>query len=190
MTSFLVLVAVFFASIAWHEAGHALFALALTRGPVAVVVGWGPGLRLRIGRVAVCAGIVPCGGSCRHEEPRRARHTALIAAAGPLSSLLLGALAWRAYGSLDGTPRQAAAWFTIVNVGDGLVSAIPFYYTVRSVTDGMAIVRALWPGSRIALRPPPRERPWYSVSPALIALLLVMIAVTAYAVYLWETAPS
>jgi hypothetical protein len=77
-----------------HELGHAIAALALTRGPVVVQTGRRAFLTLRLARLTLALG--PGGlqaGACWHLAPQSRRAEAAIAAAGPLSSLLTAVLA-------------------------------------------------------------------------------------------------
>jgi hypothetical protein len=143
-------------SFAWHEAAHALFALALTRGPVLIVVGSGAGPRLRVGRLAVRVSAFPKGGVCVHEPTRHRYDRALIAAAGPISSLLLAAIAWYSHRFAE---PFTLFWFTFVwaavaNVATALGCAWPRYTQPATgsgeprPTDGMLVVRALRPDGR------------------------------------------
>src|SRR4051794_3791393 len=81
-------------ALAFHELGHALFALLITKGPVRLVVGLGLAVPMRIGRLTVKFGAIPIGGFCVHEAAERRGDQAMIAAAGPVFSLLFGALAY------------------------------------------------------------------------------------------------
>jgi hypothetical protein len=90
-----------------HELGHALAALALTRGPVVVQTGRRSFLTPRIGRLTLALG--PGGlqaGACWHLAPDTPRAEAIIAAAGPLASLSTALLAGGACLAFD-PPRAA-----------------------------------------------------------------------------------
>ncbi len=72
-----------------HELGHALAALALTRGPVVLQTGRRAFVTTRVGRLTLALG--PAGiqaGACWHLAPESRRAEAAIAAAGPLASVI------------------------------------------------------------------------------------------------------
>src|SRR3954466_11134807 len=71
-----------------HELAHAGMALALTRGKVLVVVGDGPGMKLRLGRLALHVSPLAASGCCVHRATRDSADRGIIAAAGPIASLL------------------------------------------------------------------------------------------------------
>src|SRR4051795_12948928 len=81
-------------TILWHELAHAVFALALTPREVTLTVGFGPSIGVRIGRRALRFAPLLFGGYCAYAGTDRPSDRALIAAAGPVSSVFLAALAW------------------------------------------------------------------------------------------------
>jgi hypothetical protein len=147
METVLLIVAAISIAIMWHELGHALFALSLTRGPVLLAVGLGPGIKLPIGRVTLKLGPILLGGVCVHDSPERRGDRALIAAAGPTFSIFLAALAWHLSGPFaDELARVSAVM--------ALFTLIPLRYPALSGggdSDGLSILRALFPASRIVL---------------------------------------
>ena len=106
-----------------HELGHGLAALALTRGPVVVQTGRRAFVTPRLGRLTLALG--PGGlqaGACWHLAPDTRRAEAAIAAAGPLSTLLLSALAGVACLRLD-PPRGLQLLLAAISVLGALDAA-------------------------------------------------------------------
>jgi hypothetical protein len=169
-------------SVAWaaplmlvHELGHALAALAVTDGEV------------RIGMRSTPSGLMV--GECTYEPAglRHPRAEALIAAAGPLVSLLSALVL--AFGSLKsgaGTPdggivAQVLMVGAVTAFLEFAVSALPVRYGA-GLGGGDSDGRAIW---RILTGAPPggvgREerrlgRPERAIRPALVAPLLVIAA--------------
>jgi Zn-dependent protease len=113
----------FFASVLAHELSHALVARRF-------------GLRVRDITLFIFGGAASLEG-----EPKRPRDEALIAAAGPVTSLLIGAGLW----AIDVTVNQAqvvaiVGWLGFINISLGLFNLIPGF-----PMDGGRILRAiLW----------------------------------------------
>ena len=134
-----------------HELAHAGMALALTRGKVLVVVGYGPGMKLRLGRLAVHLSPLAASGCCVHRATRESSDRAIIAAAGPVASLMLAVLGWRTSEVLAGSSPFLAGFAAAVGVA-GLVTAvftaIPMRYPAELAvgaerdSDGMVVLRA------------------------------------------------
>ena len=148
--------AVAYPLVLWHELGHALAALALTRGSVGIGVGAahdGPH-RISVGRLRVAFGVVPfVGGECSYDPDtlRRARDEAWVAAAGPLASLAaaigLAALAL-ALGPADDLGVRVAVLGGQVAAFHALFTLLPIRYALGSgaagrESDGLAVWRIL-----------------------------------------------
>jgi hypothetical protein len=143
-----------------HELAHAAMALSLTRGKVLVVVGYGPALSLTVGRLAVRLSPLAASGCCVHRKTRAAGDEALIAAAGPVASLLVAVLGWRiseAIGSGFAGGLVAAAG--LVSAAVTLVTALPVSYPRAlavgddPASDGLHVLRALLRRKRPAAAP-------------------------------------
>jgi len=122
-----------------HEAGHALAALLLARGPVEVELGQGRArLRLRLGRLGLRVGTVRLGlGFCRYPKTALScRRVVLIVLAGPAVSLLVA----------------AALLGVLVAPGSGLLAGfgalLGFYANLRVLVG--ALLPAAGPGGREA----------------------------------------
>lgn len=116
-----IVAGLFFASVVAHELSHALVARRF-------------GLSVRSITLFIFGGAAEL-----KEEPRRARDEAVIAAAGPLTSLLIGGL----MALVDLAVPQvhvsvAAGWLAIINVALGLFNLLPGF-----PMDGGRILRAL-----------------------------------------------
>ena len=136
-----------------HELGHALAALALTRGPVVVQTGRRALLTPRVGRLTLAIG--PGGlqaGACWHLAPGSRRAEAAIAAAGPLASLLTAAAGATACLGLH-PPRglaPALAALAVLGAIDAVANLWPALHpAARTVTgapqesDGRIVARCL-----------------------------------------------
>lgn len=113
--------ALFFASVLAHELSHALVAR-------------------RFGVKVIDITLFIFGGAASLEgDTRRPRDEALIAAAGPLSSLVIGVALW-GIGSVISQPQVAAmiGWLGFINISLGLFNLIPGF-----PMDGGRILRAL-----------------------------------------------
>ena len=135
-----------------HELAHAGMALALTRGKVLVVVGYGPGMKLQLGRLALHVSPLAASGCCVHRATRESGDRAIIAAAGPVASLMLAVLGWRVSEALgDAHPFLAglAAAIGIAGLFTTLFTAIPMRYPAELAvgadrdSDGMVVLRSL-----------------------------------------------
>jgi hypothetical protein len=135
-----------------HELAHAGMALALTRGRVLVVVGYGPGLSLSLGRLSLRLSPLAASGCCVHLGTRERSDRAIIAAAGPIASLMLAVLGWRIGEALAGDHHFAAGLFAALGVASAaitLLTALPVRYPAALAvsddrdSDGMTVVRAL-----------------------------------------------
>jgi Zn-dependent protease/CBS domain-containing protein len=111
----------FLASVLGHELSHAIVAR-------------------RFGVTVTSITLFVFGGAANlQEEPKRPRDEALIAAAGPLSSLLIGGVLWLV--DLVVTQEQVAAlvgWLALINISLGAFNLIPGF-----PMDGGRILRAL-----------------------------------------------
>jgi Zn-dependent protease/CBS domain-containing protein len=116
-----VIAALFFASVVAHELSHALVAR-------------------RYGLTVQSITLFILGGAAElKEEPRQARHEAAIAAAGPVTSLIIGGV----MAGVDlAVPIEhvsiAAGWLAIINIALGLFNLLPGF-----PMDGGRILRAL-----------------------------------------------
>jgi hypothetical protein len=122
-----------------HELGHALAALALTRGPVVVQTGRRAFVTPRIGRLTLALG--PGGlqaGACWHLAPDTRRAEAAIAAAGPLASLTTACVAAGAVLAL-GPPRPvmlALAAVAVLGTLDAIGNLWPALHPARRTVTG------------------------------------------------------
>ncbi len=135
-----------------HELAHAGMALALTRGKVLVVVGYGPGMKLQLGRLAVHLSPLAASGCCVHRTTRESTDRAIIAAAGPVASLMLAVLGWRTSEVLVGSHPFLAGFAAAVGIAGlltAIFTAIPMRYPAELAvgaerdSDGMVVLRAL-----------------------------------------------
>lgn len=80
------------------------------------------------------------GASAMESEPKRPRDEALIAAAGPTASLVIGAALWVVGLAVRGQPQLEVliGWLSFVNLGLGLFNLVPGF-----PMDGGRILRAL-----------------------------------------------
>jgi hypothetical protein len=122
-----------------HELGHAVAALALTRGPVIVQTGRRSFVTLRRGRLTLALG--PGGlqaGACWHLAPDTPRAEAIIAAAGPLASLVTCAVAATTCLALD-PPRTAGlalAAVAVLAALDAVRNLLPILHPARRTVTG------------------------------------------------------
>jgi hypothetical protein len=135
-----------------HELAHAGMALALTRGKVLVVVGYGPGMKLHMGRLALHVSLLAASGCCVHRATRHSADRGIIAAAGPVASLLIAVVGWRASEAFSGQHLFAAGLFAALGVAGAfttLLTALPVRYPAALAigddrdSDGMTVLRAL-----------------------------------------------
>ena len=135
-----------------HELAHAGMALALTRGKVLVVVGYGPGMKLHMGRLALHVSPLAASGCTVHRATRESADRAIIAAAGPVTSLLLAVLGWRASEALAGSHLFLAGLFAALGAASlfiTVLTAIPVRYPAGlSIgdgrdSDGLTVLQAL-----------------------------------------------
>jgi hypothetical protein len=179
-------------SVLAHELAHATFALALTRGPVAVVTNGAAAIDVRAGRLYMRIGLLTLlgGGVCAHEDPPRQSDRALIAAAGPVMSLLIAATALT-FTTPPGVPKTfgegLAAQLCIVNAFSFLMTALPLRYPSGLAhtgdSDGLVVLRAVWPRAAAVLdRTPPAEIStarairWPFVVAGLVVVALALVA--------------
>jgi Zn-dependent protease/CBS domain-containing protein len=114
----------FLASVLGHELSHAVVAR-----------------RLGV-KISAITLFVFGGAATMEEEPARARDEALIAAAGPVSSLLIGAALWTIDVLVQGQEQVAAlvGWLGFINLTLGVFNLVPGF-----PMDGGRILRAaLW----------------------------------------------
>jgi hypothetical protein len=137
-------------AVLFHELAHAGMALALTRGKVLVVVGYGPGMKLSLGRLALHVSPLAASGCCVHRATRDSTDRAIIAAAGPVASLLLAVLGWR-LGEVVAS-GFAAGLLTALGLASAviaLLTVLPMRYPEQLAigddrdSDGMTVLRAL-----------------------------------------------
>ena len=135
-----------------HELAHAGMALALTRGKVLVVVGYGPGMKVQLGRLALHVSLLAASGCCVHRATRESSDRAIIAAAGPIASLLIAVLGWRASEALAGSHLFLAGLAAALGAASlfvTLMTALPLRYPAAVAvgddrdSDGMTVLRAL-----------------------------------------------
>ena len=113
----------FFASVLAHEMSHALVARRV-------------GLRVRDITLFIFG-----GATSLEDEPKRPRDEAIMAVAGPITSLVLGAALWGIGAFLEHRQEQLSAiagWLGVVNFSLGLFNLIPGF-----PMDGGRILRAL-----------------------------------------------
>jgi hypothetical protein len=177
----------------WHEAGHAALALVLTRARVRLVVGLGPTVHLPLGRLSLGLAPLPFGGYCEHEDTGRRGDRALIAAAGPVASTFLAALAWY----LSRGPAAASSalvllfsWVAVSSAFCALLTALPLRYPPglgpgMGDSDGLTVLRALFPASPLVLKAPRAER--RPERPLRLPFLIVLVALIflAFALDFW-----
>jgi hypothetical protein len=182
-------------AVLWHEAAHAAFALALTRGTVTLVVGLGPSVPLRLGRLTLRIAPLPLGGLCRYDSTERPGDRALIAAAGPVASVFLAALAWSLAPRF--TPVTSLVWLAqsvAVTSGIGAVlTMLPLRYSPAAFpgggeSDGLVVLRALFPASMLAINAPTGPR--FTRRPARplrwpFMLVLAVVTPVAFMVSVW-----
>ena len=134
-----------------HELGHAGMALALTRGRVLVVVGYGPGMKLQLGRLALHVSPLAASGCCVHRATRDSTDRAIIASAGPIVSLMLAVLGWRVSEALSASHLFLAGLAAALGAASlfvTLLTALPLRYPAALAvgddrdSDGMTVLRA------------------------------------------------
>jgi hypothetical protein len=134
-----------------HELAHGLMALATTRGRVLVVVGYGPAVSMTVGRLALRVSPLAASGCCVHRATRGASDRALIAAAGPIASLLVAVLGWR-LGQTLGDHVFVGGFFTALGAASGviaLITALPVRYPAAlaigsdASSDGLRVLRTI-----------------------------------------------
>ncbi|MEA2480939.1 MAG: hypothetical protein QOJ07_2861 [Thermoleophilaceae bacterium] len=139
-------------AVLFHELAHGLMALGTTRGKVLVVVGYGPGLSLNFGRLALRLSPLAASGCCVHRATRESGDRALIAAAGPIASLLLAVAGWRAGEALSGSHAFAGGLATglgLASAAIAVLTALPVRYPASLAigdsrdSDGMTVVVTL-----------------------------------------------
>ena len=136
-----------------HELGHALAALALTRGPVVVQTGRRAFLTPRLGRLTLALGPGgPQAGACWHLAPDTRRAEAAIAAAGPLASLLTAVAAGSACLALQPPHALTLALAALAVLGalDAIGNLWPALHPARRTvtgapqeSDGRIVMRCL-----------------------------------------------
>src|SRR5829696_8098027 len=106
-------------------------ALALTRGKVLVVVGYGPGMKLNLGRLALHVSPLAASGCTVHRATRDSADCGIIAAAGPIASLMLAVVGWRASQALADSQLFLAGLIAALAAASALITgltALPFRY--------------------------------------------------------------
>jgi hypothetical protein len=135
-----------------HELAHAGMALALTRGRVLVVVGYGRGVSLTLGRLSLRLSPLAASGCCVHRGTRERADRAVIAAAGPIASLMLAVLGWRLSEALTPGHPFLAGLCAALGVAGALITlmtALPVRYPAALAvsddreSDGLTVLRAL-----------------------------------------------
>jgi hypothetical protein len=182
-----------FVAILWHEAAHAIFALAVSRERVHFQVGFGPARGFTIGRLTVRIGPILTGGFCAYDDVPRRGDRALVAAAGPVSSVLLAALAWnlrQAGHPTDPSLALLLGQLAVASAGMALITAIPIRYPARLArggeSDGLVVLRALFPASRFVLLTVPEvdKKPQRPLR-APFAIVLAAVMVLAFFANIW-----
>ncbi len=140
------------AAVLLHELAHAGMALALTRGKVLVVVGYGPAMRLHMGRLALHVSPLATSGCTVHRATRASGDRGIIAAAGPVASLFLAAFGWRMAESLSGAHMFVAGLFAALGAASlfiAILTALPLRYPAMLAvgdgrdSDGRTVLQAL-----------------------------------------------
>ena len=135
-----------------HELAHGAMALALTRGKVLVVVGYGPGMKLHLGRLNLHVSLLAASGCTVHRATRDSGDRGIIAAAGPIASLLLAALGWRLSESLSASHLFVAGLFAALGAASlfiAVLTALPVRYPAAlsagadRESDGLTVLNAL-----------------------------------------------
>src|SRR3954462_1544701 len=135
-----------------HELAHGAMALALTRGQVLVVVGYGPGMKLHLGRLNLHGSPLAASGCTVHRPPRESSDRGIIAAAGPIASLMLAVVGWRVSEALAGSHLFLAGLFAALGAATLLITALtalPLRYPAAvsigdgRASDGLTALRAL-----------------------------------------------
>lgn len=140
------------AAVLLHELAHGLMALATTRGKVLVVVGYGPAVSMSLGRLAVRVSPLAASGCCVHRATRGSSDRALIAAAGPIASLLVAVIGWRAGQAIGDSHVFFGGFFTALGLASGaiaVITSVPVRYPealavgADSSSDGLTVLRTL-----------------------------------------------
>jgi hypothetical protein len=135
-----------------HELAHAGMALTLTRGRVLVVVGYGRGVSLTLGRLSLRLSPLAASGCCVHRGTRERADRAVIAAAGPIASLMLAVVGWRLGETLAADQLFLAGFASALGVASAfitLLTALPVRYPAtlavsdERASDGLTVLRAL-----------------------------------------------
>jgi hypothetical protein len=135
-----------------HELAHGAMALALTRGKVLVVVGYGPGMKLHLGRLNLHVSPLAASGCTVHRATRDSGDRGLIAAAGPIVSLMLAVVGWRVAEALAGSHLFVSGLFAALGAASLFITVftlLPLRYPAAvSVgaardSDGLTVLRAL-----------------------------------------------
>lgn len=99
-----------------HELGHLLVALHVGVPAEVFSIGFGPALLRKHWRgIEWRVSVIPCGGFVELGERVRERHQFLIAAAGPVASLLFGFLSMAVAGMLGGASRKVEVPLTVAH---------------------------------------------------------------------------
>lgn len=179
----------------WHELGHAVMALILTRGPVEARVGTdhdGP-LWLSVGRLRVVLGLLPfAGGQCGYDSDTlwRGRHEAWIAVTGPFASAL-AALGLATLALALGSADELSVRVLVLGAGAAFLhtvaSILPIRYALGSgaaggESDGLAVWRILTGATgRIPALTHGVETPAEpAVRPVFVIVLALIAAVTSF----------
>jgi membrane-associated protease RseP (regulator of RpoE activity) len=171
-------------TILWHELAHALFALALTPRQVTLTVGFGPSAGVRIGRLDLRFGPLLFGGYCAYAGADRRGDRALVAAAGPVSSVFLAALAWNLRDSLGAASHHSlaslAGQVAVMSAMGAVLTALPLRYPWGAESDGLAVLRALFPASRLFIPTPAIEKRPSRPLRAPFAIVLALVIPLAF----------
>jgi membrane-associated protease RseP (regulator of RpoE activity) len=176
-------------TILWHELAHALFALALTPQEVKLVVGFGPNTGVRLGRLDLRFGPVLFGGYCAYAGADRRGDRALIAAAGPVASVFLAAVAWKLRDPLAAAYHQGSAQLcgqvAIMSAVGAVLTALPLRYPWGAESDGLAVLRALLPASRLVIPTPAVQKRPSRPLRAPFAIVLALVIPVAFLANVW-----
>jgi membrane-associated protease RseP (regulator of RpoE activity) len=175
--------------ILWHELAHAVFALASTPHEVTLAVGFGPSVGVRVGRLDLRFGPILLGGYCAYAGAERPSDRALIAAAGPISSVFLAALAWHLQSPLAAAYHQGSAQLcgqvAVMSAGAALLTALPIRYPWGAESDGRVVLRALLPASRLVIPTPSVEKRPSRPLRAPFAIVLAVVIPVAFLANVW-----
>jgi hypothetical protein len=165
-----------------HELAHAVAALRLTRDSVVVQGCVRPAGAIGLGRLHIAVGLPALSGVCFHADAPQRHGNAIIAAAGPLVSLMTGAIAGWAW--FEGGAGTAVAAFALMSLVTGVLNLLPVELGpagqglhAPGESDGRVILRSLGlvaAGRRDRTRPVIRAP--FVLALGAVAILTVLVA--------------